>query len=151
MPVLVVFVVLPVHQANVIQLPNHNMKKAFTLLEMLVVIGIIAILVALGTVSYSTAQKKARDAKRKGDLSAIQKVLEQCYSVNSFAYPTITNSSGTLTATCPAPNSSLTISVTDPLNNATYKYTAPTTDSSTYTIQAVLEINSGTFSVSQEQ
>ncbi|NCO89124.1 type II secretion system protein, partial [Candidatus Roizmanbacteria bacterium] len=42
-----------------------QLKKAFTLLEILVVIGIISIMVAMGTASYSTAQKKARDAKRK--------------------------------------------------------------------------------------
>jgi prepilin-type N-terminal cleavage/methylation domain-containing protein len=63
-------------------------KKAFTLLEMLVVIGIIGILVGLGAVSYSTAQKKARDAKRKQDLKAIQNALEQYYSVCGYQYPT---------------------------------------------------------------
>jgi len=41
------------------------MKRAFTLLEILVVIGIIAILVGLGSVSFSTAQKKARDTKKR--------------------------------------------------------------------------------------
>jgi len=60
----------------------------FTLLEMLVVIGIIAILIGIGTVSYSTAQKKARDAKRKQDLNAIQNALEQYYSVCGYQYPT---------------------------------------------------------------
>ncbi|PIP15139.1 hypothetical protein COX47_01305, partial [Candidatus Roizmanbacteria bacterium CG23_combo_of_CG06-09_8_20_14_all_35_49] len=35
---------------------KFQIKKSFTLLEMLVVIGIIAILVSLGTSSYSTAQ-----------------------------------------------------------------------------------------------
>jgi prepilin-type N-terminal cleavage/methylation domain-containing protein len=79
------------------------MKKAFTLLEMLVVIGIIAILVSLGFASYSTVQKKARDAKRKGDLSAMQKVLEQCYSLNSYSYPTITGGGTTeLSTDCTA-------------------------------------------------
>lgn len=53
-----------------------NLKKSFTLLEMLVVIGIIAILVTLGFASYSTVQKKARDAKRQGDLKAAQQVME---------------------------------------------------------------------------
>jgi len=64
------------------------MKKAFTLLEMLVVVGIIAILVGLGAASYSTAQKKSRDAKRKADLKAIQNALEQYYSICGFRYPT---------------------------------------------------------------
>ncbi|MCX7881309.1 MAG: prepilin-type N-terminal cleavage/methylation domain-containing protein [Patescibacteria group bacterium] len=67
---------------------QFSKKKAFTLLEMLVVIGIIAIILSLGSVSYSTAQKKARDAKRKQDLKAIQNALEQYYSICGYQYPT---------------------------------------------------------------
>ena len=59
----------------------------FTLLEILVVMGIIMILVGLGFASYSTAQKKSRDAKRKGDIHAIQNALEQYYSICKFVYP----------------------------------------------------------------
>lgn len=62
-------------------------NKAFTLLELLVVIGIIGVLMALATVAYSTAQIGGRNARRKQDLIAIQNALEQYYSVNSFLYP----------------------------------------------------------------
>lgn len=122
------------------------MKKAFTLLEMLVVIGIIAILVSLGFASYSTIQKKARDAKRQGDLKAAQQIMEQCYSVNSFAYPTISGT-GTITATCPAPNTSITFSIKDPLDTGTYRYTY----GQNYTITADLETSTTNFSVSNQQ
>ena len=125
------------------------MKKSFTLLEMLVVIGIIAILVSLGFASYSTVQKKARDAKRQGDLKAAQQIMEQCYSVNSFQYPTISGT-GTITATCPAPNTSITFTLTDPLNNATYLYTY-ITSADAYSITAILETNSIPFSVNNQQ
>lgn len=123
------------------------MKKSFTLLEMLVVIGIIAILVTIGFASYSTVQKKARDAKRQGDLKAAQQVMEQCYSVNSFAYPVITdNGSGTVSATCPAPNDTITFSLKDPINTGTYIYTY-TQD---YSITADLETSTN-FTVSNQQ
>ena len=56
-------------------------RKAFTLLEMLVVIGIIAVLLGMGALSYSTAQRKARDAKRKLDISAVKNAMEQYYSL----------------------------------------------------------------------
>lgn len=76
------------------------MKKisllGFTLLELLVVIGIIGILVGLGSVSYSSAQKKARDAKRHSDLSDIQKFYEQYYSLCGFKYGVGTTDYGTL-------------------------------------------------------
>jgi type IV pilus assembly protein PilE len=122
------------------------MKKSFTLLEMLVVIGIIAVLVGMGMASYSTAQKKARDAKRQGDLKAAQQIMEQCYSVNSFVYPTISGT-GTITATCPDPNTSITFTLTDPLNTGTYIYTY----TQNYTITADLETSTTNFSVSNQQ
>jgi prepilin-type N-terminal cleavage/methylation domain-containing protein len=58
-------------------------KKGFSLIELMVVVSIIAILMALGAVSYTTAQKKARDAKRRGDMRAVQNAFEQYYSVNN--------------------------------------------------------------------
>ncbi len=127
------------------------MKKSFTLLEMLVVIGIIAILVSLGFASYSTVQKKARDAKRQGDLKAAQQTLEQCYAVNSFQYPIISGSPGTITATCPAPNTSITFTLTDPIDSGTYRYTVTSSTTSDYTITADIESSTTDFSVTNQQ
>ncbi len=64
-----------------------NLRKGFTLLEMLVVIGIIGIVIAAGATSYSAAQKKARDSRRKQDLTNIQKAYEQYYSICNSQYP----------------------------------------------------------------
>lgn len=61
----------------------------FTLLEMLVVLGIIASILGVGLISYSSVQKKARDTKRKQDLKTIQNALEQYYSVCNYRYPLI--------------------------------------------------------------
>ncbi len=59
----------------------------FTLLELLVSISIIAVLISLATVSYSSAQKKNRDAKRRADLKAIQNAYEQYYANCGYVYP----------------------------------------------------------------
>jgi len=62
-------------------------KKGFTLFEMLVVISIIGILTALVSVSFSIAQRKARDSRRMQDMEAIQKAAEQYYSLSGYVYP----------------------------------------------------------------
>lgn len=56
-------------------------------MELLVVIGIIGILVAIGTVSYSSAQSRSRDARRRTDIETIAKALEQFNASNSGSYP----------------------------------------------------------------
>lgn len=114
-------------------------KKSFTLLEMLVVIGIIAILVSLGFASYSTVQKKARDAKRKGDLSAMQKVLEQCYSISSYSYPAITGggSTGPISSNCTALGGP-SITFTDPTTKI-YTVTGGAAGATTYSVSVTLE------------
>jgi len=57
-------------------------RKGFTLIELLVVISIIGILLAVGVSAYTTAQKKGRDAKRHGDIKAMQSAFEQYYADN---------------------------------------------------------------------
>lgn len=61
-------------------------KWGFTLIEILVAITIIGILATIGLRSFTGAQTKSRDARRKSDLAAIQKALEVYY--NDFGqYP----------------------------------------------------------------
>jgi len=66
-------------------------KRAFSLFELLVVISIIGILIAVASMSYGSAQKKARDARRMEDLNSLQKAMEQYYSSNDYVYPTNRN------------------------------------------------------------
>lgn len=68
-------------------------QKAFTLVELLVVISIIAILSVIGITIFSSTQKAARDAKRRSDLKAITNALEQFKAVNGN-YPQVANTGG---------------------------------------------------------
>ena len=63
------------------------MKKGFTLIELLVVISIIGILASLTLVSYTGAQKQARDTQRRSDLSQYRNALETYASSNNGLYP----------------------------------------------------------------
>lgn len=72
------------------------MKKstsAFTLIELMTVIAILAILLIVSVVLYKGTQAKARDASRRVDITNITKALEQYYSDNgSYPIPTGTSS-----------------------------------------------------------
>lgn len=61
-------------------------RKAFTLIELLIVIVILGVLAALITGNFFTSLKKGRDAKRKADLEQISRALETYYE-DKNAYP----------------------------------------------------------------
>ena len=104
------------------------MKKAFTLLEMLVVIGIISVIVSMGFVSYSTAQKKARDSKIKSDLSAIQNAMEQYYSICGYVYPAPVAGKVPSSITCADPETTLmSVAPIDPKTGDRYIMNQTTT------------------------
>lgn len=62
------------------------LRRAFTLVELLVTIGIIAILASTVVVNVSRSRGKARDARRKADLKAVQTALE-VYNDENGSYP----------------------------------------------------------------
>ncbi len=70
-------------------LNNKNTKKAFTLIELLMVISIIGILSSIVLISVSAVRKNARDAVRKSDLSQISKALEVYQISHNGVYPAI--------------------------------------------------------------
>lgn len=53
-----------------------NYNFGFTLIELLVVAVIISLLTTIAVINYTSAQRKARDGKRKADLEAVRGALE---------------------------------------------------------------------------
>ena len=62
-------------------------QLGFTLIELMVVVAIIAILMSGGILAFTNAQQNARDARRRADLDAISKAMEQYYQNNNGQYP----------------------------------------------------------------
>jgi general secretion pathway protein G len=69
---------------------KSRLSKGFTLLELLVVISIIGLILAMGTVAFMTAQQRGRDSKRRADMQAIQKGFEQ-FNAGNGSYDTCAN------------------------------------------------------------
>lgn len=61
-------------------------SKGFTLVEVLVAATIIAVLTAIGVVSYTSINKRSRDTKRKSDMEQIRSALEM-YRADVGYYP----------------------------------------------------------------
>lgn len=66
-------------------------KKAFTLIELLIVIAIIGILAGFMLTNLQGSRERARDARRKSDLMAVQESLRLYYN-DKQSFPTSTAS-----------------------------------------------------------
>mgnify|MGYP000014696671 CR=1 FL=1 len=132
-----------------------QLKTGFTLIELLVVIAIIAILATLILTNIQGVRERARDLRRKSDLSSIQKSL-RLYFNDYRIFPTssanfaINGCGASHVATCSWGGSFATSTTTymqrlplDPssttTNPITYQYYRSTTDSDQYIIVAKLE------------
>lgn len=65
------------------------MKKAFTIVELLVVMAVIGILITLAVVGIQAIQKAQRETSRLNDLRSVQSTLEAYYSKFKY-YPIAT-------------------------------------------------------------
>ena len=108
--------------------------RGFTLVELLVVIGIIAVLSTILLLQFGTARAKARDVKRIGDVNQIRTAVEQ-YFDDSGSYP----AEGLATAAITKYFSSSKVPL-DPLTGKNYFYAwYPATNPTKYQIRAELE------------
>lgn len=64
------------------------MRKSygFTIAELVIVVAILMILLGLGGTSYVNSQISGRDARRKGDMEALQQAFEQYFPDNGNQY-----------------------------------------------------------------
>ena len=92
-------------------------QRAFTIVELLIVVVIIAILAAITIVAYTGIQTRARAASASSALAQAQKKLE-LYKVDNSAYPTTAN---------------LSLAGITNSSDTTYQYTS---DGTTYCITA---------------
>ena len=61
-------------------------QKAFSIVELAVVIAVIGILATITTVGYTKLQRDSRDTERKSDIAIVQAALETYYE-KTGGYP----------------------------------------------------------------
>lgn len=120
------------------------MKKAYTLIEILIVATIIVLLTTVAVVSYSTFLKQSRDSRRKTDLEQIRAALEMYRSNNDEYYSASVN--GNCSNVVTWLSSYIGTIPSDPKNSNGYYYSC-VISANDYTLGAYLE-NGGTSSCS---
>lgn len=115
-------------------------RRAFTMLELLVVITIIATLATISTFSYRATLISSRDARRKSDIEQIRGALE-LYRSNNNIYPaTLSTACGTSTGlTDGSGNTYMSVIPKDPQCTAQQYYYVQLSAGADYTLGADLE------------
>ena len=91
-------------------------SKAFTIVELLIVIVIIGILAAVVFVTYTNISKKAIESGLKSDLNSSRKLLSVFYIENGENYPD--------SIRCDIPNSSTNKCIKPSFSDSSYYYTS---------------------------
>ena len=118
---------------------NAQSKRAFTLIELLIVITIIGMLSVVTASSYTSVTRSSRDARRKTDLEQLRSALEQ-YRSNNGTYvtaPALSVACNVTGGISDANGSYLSAIPTDPRCNANTYYSAVSAND--YTLGAFLE------------
>jgi len=76
-------------------------SKAFTLIELLIVMAVIAILIAIAIPSFRGMQNEAKKTKAQGDVRVLKIAIESYYKNNNNQYPAIANYQTTLMGASP--------------------------------------------------
>jgi prepilin-type N-terminal cleavage/methylation domain-containing protein len=115
-------------------------SRGFSLLELLVVISIIGILISIGTVAFTSAQKTSRDSRRRGDIKAMQDAFEQ-YNADKGSYEACSTMASYDSGSGALMPAGLP---TDPRNTGAYVYNTSTgCDATGYCVCAFLESGTG--------
>ena len=112
------------------------MKRAFTLIELLIVIAVIAILISIALPRFRGMQEEGFTAKAAGELRSLAMAVESYYIHNSSEYPdqaTAVNSTDWQTVVINAAPKIVGTALTDPFKpSQQYSYATDSASASKY-------------------
>lgn len=116
---------------------NKLSNKAFTLIELIIVVAILGVLASMVIVNLTGPQKSARDARRQSDIKQYQTALE-IYSIKKDSkYPSTGGSPVVVTTQCAAAILNISNCPDDQKAPAMHYYYA--SDGISYTVWAEME------------
>ncbi len=118
-----------------IKFKNGFTKTGFTIVEIVVIVGIMAVLTTVIFASLDNSKKKSRDQKRVADISAVQLALEQFFARKNYYPTTITGLELIPTYMAAAPESNVIYAPLTSLNSPT------NTQCASYHLYITLESN----------
>ncbi len=130
---------------------SKKTTRAFTLIEIIIVLAVIGLIMAFATLSYSNIRSKGRDVRRLKDISQIETALK-LYAYNEHQYPASLNfgqnligptSSSTYMELLPQTQTPNDGACTDVQNNFIYTQTE---NGESYTVSFCLGKATGNFS-----
>lgn len=71
---------------------TKKVSGGFTLIELIMVMGVVSVIIGFFVATYPASQKRARDTQRKSDLKQYQTALESYANKNNGIYPVETSS-----------------------------------------------------------
>lgn len=117
--------------------------KGFTIMELLVVIGIISIVTGIIMASISDSKAKGRDSKRIADIGVIQLALEKYYDEYHYYPALLTDSRLTTIGPIPKDPSTNLDYLYSPLNSNNTIPCSPATNCQSYHLGTTLDLNNG--------
>ncbi|KKU88007.1 hypothetical protein A3A64_00020 [Candidatus Gottesmanbacteria bacterium RIFCSPLOWO2_01_FULL_48_11] len=107
--------------------------RGFTLIEILVAATILAVLAAIGLVSYGKINQRSRDSKRKSDVEQLRSALEM-YRLDNGYYPNTGTGNWTDTSglSTPLVSTYMPAIPSDPKTTQVYRYKATNVSGGNY-------------------
>lgn len=117
--------------------------KAFTIIELLIVMAVLALLMGIPILAFRGLQDEARKAKAQGDVQTLKVAVESYYKNHANVYPPLNDYQAALLASSPSIIDKLMYDPFGETSTTPYRYALSNTDPSNSHYYIIYSIGSG--------